>query len=56
MILVMLGADKWAVSVWLWKAFGPITLTIVIGILGAAASFVVGRWVVDYVPWVKRAV
>jgi glucan biosynthesis protein C len=51
-----LGADKWAASVWLWKTFGPITLTIVMGVLGAAASFVVGRWVVNYVPWAKRTI
>jgi hypothetical protein len=55
-LIAGLGVDKWVESVWLWKMFGPISLTIVLGVLGAAASFIIGRWMVDYVPWVKKAI
>jgi hypothetical protein len=51
-----LGVDKWSETSKLWMVLGPIILTFSMGVLGAAASFVVGRWVVTYVPWVKRAV
>jgi hypothetical protein len=49
------GADKWASSA-AWNAWGPLLFTPVMSWISAVATFVIGRWVVEYVPFVKRAV
>lgn len=51
----LFGADKW-ISVFAWKVFGPLAMSIMMGGLSAAASFVAGGLMVNYVPWVGKVI
>jgi len=55
-ILSMAGMPRPATGMTVWQTVGPGIMTATMGIVNTCVSFLVGRWVVEYVPWIGKIV